>query len=78
MPSKPMTKKQWTEYVTKTFTDCVESAYKDLIDEAVLTAVLAEREACALAVENAGMDGMGTLAAAATIRARGSYDTGRD
>jgi len=31
----------------------------------------AEREACALTVEQAGIDGMGTLAAAAAIRARG-------
>lgn len=51
MPNKPMTKKQWTEYVTKTFTDCVESAYKDLIDEAVLKAVLAEREQCIMVLE---------------------------
>jgi hypothetical protein len=42
-----MTKKQWEAHVTKTFTDCVESAYKDLIDEAVLKAVETEREACA-------------------------------
>ena len=33
-------------------------------------AVEAEREACALAVEQAGIDGYGTLAAAAAIRAR--------
>jgi hypothetical protein len=31
----------------------------------------AEREACALTVEQAGIEGMGTLAAAAAIRARG-------
>lgn len=31
----------------------------------------AEREACALTCEQAGMEGMGTLAAAAAIRARG-------
>lgn len=31
----------------------------------------AEREACALEVEKAGMEGYGTLAAAASIRARG-------
>lgn len=31
----------------------------------------AEREACALAVEQAGVNGMGTLAAAAMIRQRG-------
>lgn len=47
MASKPMTKKQWAEYVTKTFSDCVEHTYKELIDEAVMKAVLAEREACA-------------------------------
>ena len=32
---------------------------------------VAEREACALEVEKAGMEGYGTLAAAAAIRARG-------
>jgi hypothetical protein len=31
-----------------------------------------EREACALVVEQAGIDGFGTLAAAAAIRARGN------
>lgn len=34
-------------------------------------AVLAERETCARVVEQAGIDGLGTLAAAALIRARG-------
>ena len=34
-------------------------------------AVAAEREACAKVVEQAGIDGYGTLAAAAMIRARG-------
>jgi hypothetical protein len=38
---------------------------------AVRKAVEREREACALAVEQAGIDGYGTLAAAAMIRARG-------
>ena len=38
---------------------------------AVRKAVAEEREACALEVEKAGMDGYGTLAAAAAIRARG-------
>jgi hypothetical protein len=38
----------------------------------VRKAVEREREACALAVEQAGIDGYGTLAAAAAIRARGS------
>ena len=32
----------------------------------------AEREACALVVEQAGIDGLGTLAAAAAIRTRGN------
>ena len=32
-----------------------------------------EREACALEVEKAGIEGYGTLAAAAAIRARGDY-----
>ncbi len=38
---------------------------------AIRKAVEREREACALAVEQAGIDGYGTLAAAAAIRARG-------
>jgi len=38
---------------------------------AVRQAVEREREACALAVEQAGIDGYGTLAAAAMIRKRG-------
>ena len=37
----------------------------------VRKAVEREREACALAVEQAGIDGYGTLAAAAMIRKRG-------
>ena len=39
----------------------------DMVEELIK----AEREACALAVEQAGIDGYGTLAAAAMIRARG-------
>jgi hypothetical protein len=39
---------------------------------AIRKAVEREREACALAVEQAGIDGYGTLAAAAAIRARGN------
>ena len=38
---------------------------------AVREAIAEEREACALEVEKAGMEGYGTLAAAAAIRARG-------
>ena len=38
---------------------------------AIRAAVTEEREACALEVEKAGMEGYGTLAAAAAIRARG-------
>jgi hypothetical protein len=38
----------------------------------VRKAVEREREACALAVEQAGIDGYGTLAAAAAIRTRGN------
>lgn len=38
-------------------------------------AVKAEREACALLCEQAGINGYGTLAAAATIRARGTRPT---
>jgi hypothetical protein len=34
--------------------------------------VAEEREACALAVEQAGIEGLGTLAAAAVIRKRGN------
>ena len=37
---------------------------------AVREAIAEEREACALEVEKAGMEGYGTLAAAAAIRAR--------
>lgn len=39
---------------------------------AIRKAVERERGACALAVEQAGIDGYGTLAAAAAIRARGN------
>jgi hypothetical protein len=38
---------------------------------AVREAVTREREACAVTVEQAGIDGYGTLAAAAIIRAKG-------
>jgi H2-forming N5,N10-methylenetetrahydromethanopterin dehydrogenase-like enzyme len=44
----------------------VIEASKEAIDDAVA----AEREACALLVEQAGIDGYGTLAAAALIRRR--------
>jgi hypothetical protein len=37
----------------------------------IRAAISKEREACALTVEQAGIDGMGTLAAAAMIRKRG-------
>ena len=39
---------------------------------AVREAVAAEREACAKVVEQAGIDGYGTLAAALLIRERGA------
>jgi hypothetical protein len=39
---------------------------------AIRWAVQQEREACALAVEQAGIEGLGTLAAAAVIRKRGN------
>jgi hypothetical protein len=39
---------------------------------AVREAVAAEREACARVVEQAGIDGYGTLAAALLIRERGA------
>jgi regulator of RNase E activity RraB len=40
----------------------------DMVEELIK----AEREACAQLVEQAGIDGYGTLAAAAMIRARGN------
>ena len=39
---------------------------------AVREAVAAEREACARVVEQAGLDGYGTLAAALLVRERGA------
>ena len=48
----------------------VESA-EDIEKFAELVAA-EEREACALAVEQAGIEGLGTLAAAAVIRKRGN------
>lgn len=42
------------------------------LEEAFNAGAAAEREACALEVEKAGMEGYGTLAAAAAIRARGN------
>jgi len=39
---------------------------------AVREAVVAEREACAKVVEQAGLDGYGTLAAALLVRERGA------
>ena len=44
---------------------------QSLVRFAALVAA-AEREACALVVEQAGIDGLGTLAAAAAIRTRGN------
>ena len=41
------------------------------ICKAVREAVEAEREACALVVEQAGIDGYGTLVAALLVRERG-------
>ena len=43
MSAKPMTKKECTEYLAKTWEEVVKSTYQDMIDEAVK----AEREACA-------------------------------
>ena len=43
MSAKPMTKKEWNEYLAKTWEEAVESTYQDMID----AAVKAEREACA-------------------------------
>jgi len=42
--------------------------------ESMQAAILKEREACALACEEAGMSGYGTLAAAAAIRRRGKNE----
>jgi hypothetical protein len=47
------------------------TSQKDLEKFAALVAA-EEREACALAVEQAGIEGFGTLAAAAVIRKRGN------
>ena len=47
MSAKPMTKKEWNEYLAKTWEEAVESTYQDMIDEAVK----AEREACAKVAE---------------------------
>ena len=44
----------------------------DPLRHAIRQAIKREREACALVVEQAGIDGFGTLAAAAAIRARGN------
>ena len=43
MSAKPMTKKECTEYLAKTWEEVVKSTYQDMIDESVK----AEREACA-------------------------------
>jgi hypothetical protein len=53
-------------------TDIYEFEPDALLKFAALVAA-AEREACALAVEQAGIEGYGTLAAAAIIRTRGNY-----
>lgn len=44
----------------------------DPLRHAIRQAIKREREACALVVEQAGIDGFETLAAAAAIRARGN------
>ena len=49
--------------------DAIINYPKELQRFAAIVAA-AEREACALEVEKAGMEGYGTLAAAAAIRAR--------
>ena len=54
----------------------VESA-EDIEKFAALVAA-EEREACALAVEQAGIEGFGTLAAAAVIRKRGEEEEYED
>lgn len=43
MSAKPLTQKEWHEYLAKTWGEAVNAAYKDEIE----AAVLAEREACA-------------------------------
>ena len=65
MSAKPMTKKEWNEYLAKTWEEAVESTYQDMIDEAVK----AEREACANICEEE--QGYKTAFCALKIRARG-------
>ena len=50
--------------------DCCSLEWHDRIECFANLVAAAEREACATAVEQAGIDGYGTLAAAAMIRAR--------
>ena len=49
----------------------VASATFEWLDRFASLVAAREREACALVVEQSGIDGYGTLAAAAMIRARG-------
>ena len=51
--------------------DLTEEPYALIVERFAALVAAAEREACAQAVEQAGVDGYGTLAAAARIRARG-------
>ena len=50
---------------------CVLDMANQFDEEKIEQAVIEEREACAITCEQAGIDGYGTLAAAAAIRARG-------
>ena len=52
MSAKPMTKKEWNEYLAKTWEEAVESTYQDMID----AAVKAEREACAKVIPTNWLD----------------------
>jgi len=58
-------------------TDCLDdqhygSVWADKLERFAKLVAAAEREACAKVVEQAGMDGYGTLAAALLVRERGA------
>lgn len=69
MSCKPLTQEEWQKSVAEAFNSAVESAYRDMIDEAVKT----EREACAkIADEYAnGLERNYSELIADAIRARG-------
>ena len=51
---------------------CSDGFYTEEIDSFAQVVAIAERKACAKVVEQAGIDGYGTLAAALLIRERGA------